>query len=83
MFIKNICRDEEGFQDWYEPISVIEYDGRLSPTGESAGHYTCDIKENISKNWYRTNDDCAPLQIRISDVSKYGYVVLLKRASWK
>ena len=30
-------RDVEGFQDWYEAISVIEYSGRLSPTGESEG----------------------------------------------
>ena len=79
--IKTICRDEEGFQDWYEPISVIEFDGRLSPTGESEGHYTCDIKENIQTKWFRTNDERAPRQIRNSDVSKYGYVVLLKRAS--
>ena len=41
-----------GFQDWYEAIAVIEFDGRLSPTGESAGHYTCDVKENITNTWY-------------------------------
>ena len=73
-------RDSEGFQDWYEAISVIEYNGRLSPTGESDGHYTCDIKENIANVWFKTNDSRNPIQISVSDVSKHGYVVLYKRA---
>ena len=72
-------RDVEGNQDWYEAISVIEYSGRLSPTGESEGHYLCDIKENISNIWFKTNDDSDPVPIRTSDVSQYGYVVLYKR----
>ena len=59
---------------------MIEFDGRLSPTGESAGHYTCDVKEKISNMWFRTNDNSDPIQIRTSDVSQLGYVVLYKRA---
>ena len=46
--LKSIFRDENGFQKWYEAIAVIEFDGRLSPTGDSAGHYTCDVKEKIT-----------------------------------
>ena len=73
-------RDSEGFQGWYEAISVIEYNGRLNSSGESDGHYTCDIKENITNMWFKTNDSTDPFQIRVSDVSKHGYVVLYKRA---
>ena len=80
IFSNKYFRDSEGFQDWYEAISVIEYNGRLSPTGESEGHYTCDIKENISNIWFKTNDSRDPIQIRVSDVSEHGYVVLYKRA---
>ena len=75
----SICRDESGFQNWYEPISVIEYQGRLSSTGESQGHYICDIKDVNTNCWFRTNDNCDPVQIQSSAVSKNGYVVLFKR----
>ena len=74
-----ICRDEGGFQTWYEPISVIEYRGRLTNTGESQGHYICDVKDVNSNSWYRTNDNCDPVEIQSSDVSKSGYVILFKR----
>ena len=58
---------------------MLEYDGRLSTTGESSGHYTCDIKENVSNMWFKTNDDKIPKQIRDSDVTQFGYVVMYKR----
>ena len=74
-----LLRDAGGSQVWYEPISVIEYIGRLSPTGESDGHYVCDIKQNTSNFWFRTNDDSSPAQKSSSDVSQNGYVVLFKR----
>ena len=76
---KYIFRDTAGSQVWYEAISVIQHMGRLSSSGESGGHYVCDVKDKISNRWFRTNDDCTPIQIRTSDVSKNGYVVLFKR----
>ena len=72
-------RDASGCNGQYEAISIIEFDGNLTSYGESSGHYTCDIKENISNTWYRTNDERPPLPIGLSDVTQYGYVVLLKR----
>ena len=63
----------------YECIGVIEFDGRLNTSGQSAGHYTCDIKERMSNMWFRTNDEQEPISIQVADVSKYAYVVLLKR----
>ena len=59
---------------------MIEFDGRISPSGESAGHYTCDVKESVTNMWYRTNDNSDPIHIRVSDVTQNGYVVLYKRA---
>ena len=61
-------------------MSVIEFAGRLSSTGESGGHYTCDTRCSKSGTWFRTNDSCEPIQIEAVDVSKTAYVVLYKRS---
>ena len=73
-------RDSEGFLKLYEAIAVIEYHGQVSASGTSAGHYTCDVKDNLSSSWFRTNDDRDPFPIDVSDVTQNGYVVLFKRA---
>ena len=72
-------RDTEGNLNVYECIAVIEFDGRLTASGQSGGHYTCDIKERMSNLWYKTNDEQEPTQIQVTDVSKYAYAVLFKR----
>ena len=46
--------------------------------GESWGHYICDVKENSSNLWFRTNDNHQPVEISPSDVTKNGYVYLFK-----
>ena len=71
-------RDANGFETWYEPISVIDYRGNLAASGESQGHYTCDVKDVKTNEWYRTNDNAKPVQIQNNDVSKHAYVVLYK-----
>ena len=63
----------------YEAIAVIEYKGTLSSTGESHGHYLCDIKDKKTNSWYKTNDNCDPVKISVSDVSKNGYAIMYKR----
>ena len=63
----------------YEPIAVIEYQGTLSRAGHSQGHYICDIKDNDTKQWFRTNDNRKPVQIETSEVSRKAYAVLFKR----
>ena len=70
--------DESGFQARYEPISVIDYQGRLAATGQSQGHYTCDVKDVKTNKWYRTNDNSIPVQIEKNNVSNHAYVVLYK-----
>ena len=72
-------RDDNGTEAWYEAISVIDFHGSISNSGESRGHYTCDVKDAQTQTWYRTNDDRNPVQIHINDVSRHGYVVLYKR----
>ena len=72
-------RDVEGHYGLYECIAVIQFDGRLNLEGQSGGHYTCDIKEKVSNMWFKTNDEQDPVPIEVEDVSKYAYVVLLKR----
>ena len=74
------CRDATGSKAWYEPISVEEFRGRLHPDGSSEGHYVCDVKENLSNQWFRTNDANLPIPISASEVSKLAYVVLFNRS---
>ena len=76
---KIYSRDASGLEAWYEAVSVIEFDGSMNNRGESHGHYLCDIRDKITKKWFRTNDNSDPIQIRTSDVSQYGYIVLFKR----
>ena len=80
MFIQNLYyRDGNENLYCYESIAVIEYVGHLSRTGVSQGHYICDVKDENSKLWYRTNDDCRPIELSVSEVSQSPYVVLYKR----
>ena len=58
---------------------MIDFQGSLTNTGESQGHYTCDVKDARTETWYRTNDNRNPVQIAMKNVSKHGYVVLYKR----
>ena len=76
-----LFRDTEEKQAFYELISVVEFQGSLTRTGESFGHYICDVKENTSNLWFRTNDNRDPVEISVSNVSKKGYVYLYKRIS--
>ena len=64
----------------YEAISIIEFEGSLNSSGQSQGHYICDVQEQSSKVWFRTNDNCLPVPILLEDVSKNAYVILLKRS---
>ena len=72
-------RDANGSDAWYDPIGVIEHTGKLSESGLSGGHYVCDVMEKCSKQWFRTNDDCDPVHIDCTEVSKKAYAILLKR----
>ena len=78
-FFLLLFSDSGGSEAWYEAIAVIEYRGSMNITGESQGHYLCDIKDKVTKVWFRTNDNTLPIPISISDVSQYGYIVLFKR----
>ena len=72
-------RDANEVNTWFEAISVIEHKGSISKLNASRGHYVCDIKENGSNLWYRTNDDCEPFEINTENVSSQGYAILLRR----
>ena len=65
----------------YGAVAVIEYTGNMGSGGESQGHYTCDIKDELSQLWFKTNDNRIPIQIQAKDVSNLPYVVLYKRLS--
>ena len=73
-----VCRDDGGFYHLYEPFAIIAHAGEIKSTGESTGHYICDVKEKYSNSWFRTNDSNIPYQINDRDVTKDAYIVLYK-----
>ena len=74
-------RDSQGLNANYKAISAIEFQGRINSSGESQGHYVCDVQDNLSTSWFRTNDNSYPVQINQDQVTKKAYVVLLKRST--
>jgi len=75
-----IFRDSNDVESTFETIAVIEFNGILLPTGQSFGHYICDVKEYHSGHWYRTNDNNHPFPIAVRDVSTQGNILLLKKS---
>ena len=63
----------------YEAVALIEFQGRVSSQGDSAGHYVCDIKHRLTESWFRTNDNNTPVQIEPDNVSKLANVILYRK----
>ena len=77
-----LFRDSTGQESRYEAVAVLEYKGTMESSGESRGHYICDVKHKDGKQmWFRTNDNSDPIPIREEEVSKYGFVILFKRVN--
>ena len=74
-----IFRDSSRIMTSYTPIACIEFQGSMSRSGDSGGHYVCDIKSYRDGKWLRTNDNDAPEAIDESQVSNLPYIVLYKR----
>ena len=60
-------------------MAIIEFQGTVSTTGRSDGHYVCDVKDRSTGMWFRTNDNNDPHLIELVDVSKFAYVVLYRK----
>ena len=86
LFIRQISkigffRDQQGFNANYEVISALEFRGSIDHSGESHGHYICDVQDKTTNSWFRTNDNSYPVPIQPDAVTKKAYVVLLKRSN--
>ena len=46
---------------------------------ETCGHYICDLKDEKSQVWYRTNDNLNPIKINVCDVTQKPVVILYKK----
>ena len=62
-------------------MAIIEFQGSVSTTGRSDGHYVCDLKDRSTGKWFRTNDNNDPQPIELVDVSNFAYVVLYRKLS--
>ena len=65
----------------FEAVSIIEFQGSLRSSGESQGHYICDIKDMATNRWFRTNDNSIPIPIDVEDVSKFAYVMMYRKVN--
>ena len=75
-------RDSAGQEAKYESIAVLEYKGRVDLSGESRGHYICDVRHVENKQiWFRTNDSCDPIPIKEKDVLKMDMLFSLKKVT--
>ena len=63
----------------FEPIALIEHQGIMLSERETCGHYICDIKDDKSQLWFRTNDNRNPVEINVCDVTQKPVVVLYKK----
>ena len=75
-------KDTNNCEAMFELIFVIQHEGVLRGDGGSYGHYTADVKEQRSTNWFRTSDNAVPIPIYSSEVTKRGYVFLYKNISF-
>ena len=71
-------RDNCGLEGIFEPIALIEHQGRMTSDGEGQGHYICDVKTK-DNYWFRTNDNQLPVHISQNNVSKKSVVVLYRK----
>ena len=71
-------RDTSERNSEYEAVAIVENKGSVRRTGASVGHYVCDVKDKLSQQWFKTNDNKNPINIGLDDVSKHAYVVLYK-----
>ena len=72
-------RDSFNESHLFSAIACIEFQGKVSSTGASEGHYICDVKTEPGGKWIRTNDNDEPQVIEESQVSTTPYVVLYKK----
>ena len=71
--------DMQRNQAEYEPICVIKHEGQMNRRGDTAGHYTADVKNHKLKQWFRTSDNDIPVPITSDQVTKRGYIILYSR----
>ena len=69
--------DVEGKTVVYQPIGVIPHIGNVLGH-KSSGHYICDLKLK-NNTWVRTSDESKAIVLNIDNVTRHGYVILLKR----
>ena len=63
----------------FEPICVMNHIGRMTEDGRSSGHFTADVKNQITNTWFHTSDSDRPIPIFETDVTKRGYIILYKK----
>ena len=71
---------KNGIYGTFSPIAVIEHSGEVILSGDTRGHYMCDLKTKDGQ-WYHTNDDCLPKKIDRLKVSRKAAVVLYCKKS--
>jgi hypothetical protein len=78
----NICyRDSSRTFGHFEPIALVEHQGQMAEDGKTRGHYICDLEDQETLRWFRTNDNQTPVPISLDDVTKNPVVLYRKKHS--
>ena len=72
-------RDKSGNYSTFEPIAIVEHRGQLYQDGETQGHYICDLEDDETLKWFRTNDNEIPIPIELKSVTKNPVVIMYKK----
>jgi hypothetical protein len=72
-------RDRSGNYSSFEPIAIVEHQGHLYQDGETQGHYICDLEDEETLKWFRTNDNQIPIPIELESITKNPVVILYKK----
>ena len=74
-----IFRDWSGHYSNFFPCALVEHMGNQLEDGETSGHYVCDIEDEETGQWFRTNDNSLPIKINKESATKKPVVIMFKR----
>lgn len=72
--------DIEGKFGIFEPIAIIHHSGYV--VGQTTqGHYRADVKNNTTRDWFRTSDNDPPENLSAKGLTEMGYIFLYRRVA--
>ena len=75
-----LITDMSGQAQQFSPIAVIHHTGEVIEN-TTRGHYLAGVLQGQDNKWFRTSDDELPVEIKSSDLTERGYILLYKKTT--